>query len=281
MFHEEAEHNARSILEACGLDPDVITRTEMDELNPALQCLKCHDARGRLRMRWSQAGDHVHGRVLNSWKCLDLDEERLLEARERQDFETFSGRTPHHCCKICGDSRQMSFDKLKAHLGAEHGISDSITFEQHVAYHLDASVEERHPRPIWWKLSEQAVETSNRRRQWRGLRENIQKSGDPRLGSSAWATQSTERGSPGSLEFPSTYLFFECALGPAIVDRLAVGFVTRNTAVAKNLLEANDPYNGVQDRNERDILLKACRLILSLTVATPENINGINESIPR
>ncbi|KAJ7352402.1 hypothetical protein DFH08DRAFT_934809 [Mycena albidolilacea] len=161
IFHEQAKHNARSVLEACGLDPDVTTRTKMDELNPALQCLNCHDTRNRLRMRWSQAGNHLHyyRHFPGSWKCLDLDEERLLEARERQDFETFSGRTPHYCCKICGDSCQMSFDKLKAHLEAEHGISDSITFEQHVAYHLDASVEERHPRPIWWKPSKQAVET--------------------------------------------------------------------------------------------------------------------------
>ncbi|KAJ7603754.1 hypothetical protein DFH06DRAFT_1392645, partial [Mycena polygramma] len=51
-LHERAFRTVRSVVEACGLDPDVTTATEMDEINPVVECLNCSDVRGRLVMRW-------------------------------------------------------------------------------------------------------------------------------------------------------------------------------------------------------------------------------------
>ncbi|KAF7330532.1 F-box domain-containing protein [Mycena venus] len=161
-FHERAEHNVRSIVEACELDPDVITRAEMDEINPALECLNCSNETGRLLMRWIQAAHHHCGSasVMPSWKCLDVHEDRILEEEEKRVLESsvtpYSYWQEHYCCKFCGDSRKMTVSKLKDHLRTEHNISE-ISF-QHFEYHLDAPLSNRHPRPVRLKPV-QEVET--------------------------------------------------------------------------------------------------------------------------
>ncbi|KAJ6513374.1 hypothetical protein C8R45DRAFT_345014 [Mycena sanguinolenta] len=155
-LHAQAQHNARFVVEACGLDPDVTTGTEMDEINPALECLNCCRGDDRYVMRWIRATYHnCRSAVTPSWKCLTLEEERLLEAEENKDLErrfpsySHSGsQFPHFLCKVCGDSRGMPFFKLKEHLLTEHDISD-VTFENLVCA-LNVGPSEQFPRPIRW-----------------------------------------------------------------------------------------------------------------------------------
>lgn len=55
-FHRLAFRNIESVVEACGLDPDVTTTAEMDEINPLMECLTCsNETDGRLVMRWMAA----------------------------------------------------------------------------------------------------------------------------------------------------------------------------------------------------------------------------------
>jgi hypothetical protein len=53
-FHAQASSAVRAVVEACGLDPDVTTSAEMDEINPVLECLNCSNDSSRLVMRWIQ-----------------------------------------------------------------------------------------------------------------------------------------------------------------------------------------------------------------------------------
>jgi hypothetical protein len=55
QFHEQAFRTMRSVIEACGLDPDVTTTTEMNEIDPRVECLNCHhETLGRWVMPWIQ-----------------------------------------------------------------------------------------------------------------------------------------------------------------------------------------------------------------------------------
>lgn len=54
-FSVSGSRNARAAVEACGLDPEVATVSDMDTLNPILECRDClSDHAGRLMMRWMQ-----------------------------------------------------------------------------------------------------------------------------------------------------------------------------------------------------------------------------------
>ncbi|KAJ6513375.1 hypothetical protein C8R45DRAFT_344988 [Mycena sanguinolenta] len=157
-LHTQAQRNARFVVEACGLDPDVTTSTEMDKINPALECLNCCWGNDCYIMRWIQATYHdCRYAVTPSWKCLTLEEERLFEAEESKDLEIlgrfpsyshFDSQFSHFLCKVCGDSRKMPFFELKDHLLTEHNIPD-VTVEN-LVYALDVGPSEQFPRPIRW-----------------------------------------------------------------------------------------------------------------------------------
>ncbi|KAF8206485.1 hypothetical protein K438DRAFT_1817283 [Mycena galopus ATCC 62051] len=164
-FHERAQRNARFVVEACGLDPDVTTSAEMDEINPALECLNCSQESGRLVMRWVRATHHNCS--VPSWKCLTADDERRLEVEERQAFETrMTGYRYLHglwesdyCCKVCGHSRRMTLSKLKAHLETEHQISDLMAVDNFV-YHISVGSTTRQLPPLRLKPPAQEQEVS-------------------------------------------------------------------------------------------------------------------------
>ncbi|KAJ6513301.1 hypothetical protein C8R45DRAFT_963164 [Mycena sanguinolenta] len=162
-IHEQAQRNARLVVEACGLDPDVTTSIEMNEINPALECLSCSDElHGRLVMRWIRATYHncLDGKT-PSWKCLNVEEERRLQAEEQKVLErsTAAYSYPYFecCCKICGDSRKMTSFKLKEHFLTEHNISD-ITFEDFV-YPLNAGPNDQFTQSFRLKPPVEEVET--------------------------------------------------------------------------------------------------------------------------
>ncbi|KAF7374990.1 hypothetical protein MSAN_00385100 [Mycena sanguinolenta] len=151
QLQERAQRSARFIVRACGLDPDVTTGAEMDEINPALECLNCSNKRdGHLVMRWTQATilqpNHVcDSPGIPSWRCLNPDEERLLENKELQLLGTCSPEQAC-CCKVCGDSRRVPLSTMKGHLLAEHGISDKVL--ENIVYPLDVGPADQFPPPV-------------------------------------------------------------------------------------------------------------------------------------
>lgn len=55
-FFNDASRYARSIAEACGLDPEVTTSHEMDEAEIWVECVSCSDSiAGRVTMHWRKA----------------------------------------------------------------------------------------------------------------------------------------------------------------------------------------------------------------------------------
>ncbi|KAJ7756432.1 hypothetical protein DFH07DRAFT_1027419, partial [Mycena maculata] len=141
-FHRSAFLNVRSVIETCGLDPDVTTAAEMNEINPAMECLNCsNDSLGRLVMRWFQTATHFcqNPAQLNvaqtkaNWKCLKRDDEFLVGAQEQQTFELgivqkqygFAYWQDDFCCKFC-DLHPTTFTSVAAHVrDPQHGHFDS------------------------------------------------------------------------------------------------------------------------------------------------------------
>ncbi|KAJ6494827.1 hypothetical protein C8R47DRAFT_1012074 [Mycena vitilis] len=151
-FNERAFHTVRSIVEACGLDPDVTTATEMDEINPVLECLNCGDIHGRLVMRWTQAASHNCDTP--SWRCLNVEEEARVQAKENESFKStmqhlaWSSWHESYCCSHCDDPLKTSFDKLRTHLETEHNINRDAVSLQDIKYAIDVGLSARHPRPV-------------------------------------------------------------------------------------------------------------------------------------
>lgn len=55
-YDEVASRNAKAVVVACGLDPQVATVGDLELLNPMIECSSCLDAEcGRLVMHWMQA----------------------------------------------------------------------------------------------------------------------------------------------------------------------------------------------------------------------------------
>ncbi|KAF7374998.1 hypothetical protein MSAN_00385900 [Mycena sanguinolenta] len=165
-LHQQAQRNARLVVEACGLDPDVATSTEMDEINPALECLNCGSEGDHYVMRWVQATYHIcrdwnsrggQSVLSPSWKCLNADKEPLLEAEERKELGRSHYSNPFMHCKVCGDIRKMRFFQLRHHLLTEHNISDP-SFE-HFTYALEVGPKDRFPHPI--RLNLHLLEAEN------------------------------------------------------------------------------------------------------------------------
>ncbi|KAJ7085777.1 hypothetical protein B0H15DRAFT_846335 [Mycena belliarum] len=55
-YYPAAEAPARSVVRACGLDTELTTAQDMDDVNPWLACLRCsHKVKGRAIFRWRKA----------------------------------------------------------------------------------------------------------------------------------------------------------------------------------------------------------------------------------
>ncbi|KAJ7126990.1 hypothetical protein C8R44DRAFT_780134 [Mycena epipterygia] len=149
-IHKRASGIVRSVVEACGLDPDVTTTAEMNEINPVMECLNCSDdTHGRLVMRWIQTTTHPCGEQAK-WKCLRWDEEPAVEAEEKVVFERNSraGYLSYqdiYCCALC-DVPKMTFSKLNAHRETAHSMP-AVSL-QSVKYHIDTNIALLHPRAL-------------------------------------------------------------------------------------------------------------------------------------
>ncbi|KAJ7707705.1 hypothetical protein B0H17DRAFT_1033682 [Mycena rosella] len=153
QFHERAFRVVRSVLLACGLDPDVTTATEMDEIDPILECLNCtNETHGRLVMRWLQTAGHSCGEQA-TWQCLTPEDELRVKVREREKFSDDYIETGYFiwrwheifCCKFC-DHAKTTYSGLKEHLATAHNV-ETMSLDS-VKYHIDTPLSRVHPQPV-------------------------------------------------------------------------------------------------------------------------------------
>ncbi|KAJ7283173.1 hypothetical protein C8J57DRAFT_1120601 [Mycena rebaudengoi] len=150
-FHEDAFRTMRSVVEACGLDPEVTTTTEMNEIDPRVECLNCHhETLGRLVMPWIQTVAH-HCREKAQWKRLTKDEELLAKAEEMHAASNWSLQMITHqdnyCCALCVH-RKMNPYELRAHMEEQHlKLSGSISLND-VTFDIDTPLSCLLPRPV-------------------------------------------------------------------------------------------------------------------------------------
>ncbi|KAJ7283261.1 hypothetical protein C8J57DRAFT_1291965 [Mycena rebaudengoi] len=150
QFHEQAFRTMRSVIEACGLDPDVTTTTEMNEIDPRVECLNCHhETLGRWVMPWIQTVAHHCGEKAQ-WKCLTRDEEILAKAEEMQAASSWSPFTHPgdiYNCGLCVHPKMYAY-QLRAHMQDHHSnLSGSISLNN-VTFDIDAPIGSLHPRPV-------------------------------------------------------------------------------------------------------------------------------------
>lgn len=126
-YFSAAEASARSVLESCGLDVDVVTAADLNDMDKWLECLRCtHRAKGRPVFKWQKAIVHDINHVVSDnqsavWKLLNDDDAKLAQKQEDDKYLS------HHCdstdfvCVRCGE--RMSFlPGLKSHVRFSHGV---------------------------------------------------------------------------------------------------------------------------------------------------------------
>jgi len=133
-------------VEACGLDPTIISAAEIDELDPWLECVMCNHADlGPLVMGWRTAVTHhlTHhnagmGTVATiEWKHLDPEETLLAKEKYKKQHPEFGWQRwgTGTCCSHC---RKKTYGPhLPSHLKQEHDI-DQVT-ENDYYIHLDST----------------------------------------------------------------------------------------------------------------------------------------------
>ncbi|KAJ7651573.1 hypothetical protein DFH06DRAFT_1207421 [Mycena polygramma] len=139
FFDEKASRVVKRLLEACGLNHEVVTTQEMDELDPRFICLKCSygakcdGQRPRKVMPWRNAVQHcmlVHwGDASVTWER--ITEESAVEARTLSAARSTGVGFKMWRCAHCRDSSgerdgKDTEDLMKEHLDDEHGIAEGV-----------------------------------------------------------------------------------------------------------------------------------------------------------
>ncbi|KAJ6575478.1 hypothetical protein B0H19DRAFT_987683 [Mycena capillaripes] len=137
FFDEKASRAVKRVLEACGLDYNVVTTQEMDVMDPRFICLKCSygakcdGQRPRMVMPWRNAVQHcmlVHwGDASVTWER--IPEESAIEARTLSATRRLG--TNIWRCAHCRDSSKEREGKnteelMKEHLDDWHDIIDGV-----------------------------------------------------------------------------------------------------------------------------------------------------------
>ncbi|KAJ6597218.1 hypothetical protein DFH09DRAFT_114194 [Mycena vulgaris] len=144
-YYPAAEASARSVVRGCGLDTDMTTAQDMDDVNPWLECLRCtHKVKGRAIFRWRKAilHDMYHAASAETvtWQLLDEDDSEAAEALQRNAYQTdCRSDVPDYVCKRC--RQQFSFLHLRGHFRVSHGIEDPDD-EEDYALQVDASMDQ-------------------------------------------------------------------------------------------------------------------------------------------
>ncbi|KAJ7685461.1 hypothetical protein DFH06DRAFT_1029155 [Mycena polygramma] len=140
-----AETSATSVVRACGLDANLTTAQDMDDVGPWLECLRCtHKVKGRAVFRWRKAilHDMYHAASGDkfTWRLLSDTATEAAEALQEKLYETDRSRdAPEYVCMKC--RQQFSFLQMRGHLRVAHNINDP-ELEEDFVLHIDASMDQ-------------------------------------------------------------------------------------------------------------------------------------------
>ncbi|KAJ7087747.1 hypothetical protein C8R44DRAFT_893003 [Mycena epipterygia] len=144
-YYPSAERSAISVVHGCGLDTNLTTAQDMDDVSPWLECLRCtHKIKGRAIFRWRKAilHDMYHAASGDTftWRLLDENESDAAEALQQTIYaQGGSGDAPDYACTRC--RQQFSYWEMRAHLRISHGIQDPDDEEDYVLQ-VDASMDQ-------------------------------------------------------------------------------------------------------------------------------------------
>ncbi|KAJ6624527.1 hypothetical protein B0H10DRAFT_2006326 [Mycena sp. CBHHK59/15] len=176
-YYPAAEMSARSVVRGCGLDTDLTTAQDMDDVNPWLECLCCrHPVKGRSVFRWRKAVGfilpflhssfdtpqilhdmyHATSAELSTWKLLNSEDSDAAEVLQQRTYETDrSSDAPDYVCLQCRE--RFDFLMMWVHLRTRsvllvglchrtesldsHGIQDPVQDDDYVL-HVDASMDQ-------------------------------------------------------------------------------------------------------------------------------------------
>ncbi|KAF7363713.1 F-box domain-containing protein [Mycena sanguinolenta] len=143
-YYAAAEASAKSVVRACGLNVDITTAQDMDDVRSWLTCLRCsHKVKGRAVFRWRKAilhdMYHVAAGERFAWRLLnDTDAEAAEALQEKTHTESYSG-VPEYVCMRC--RQHYSFMQMRGHIRIGHAIDDP-EFEEDYVLHIDASMDQ-------------------------------------------------------------------------------------------------------------------------------------------
>jgi DNA-directed RNA polymerase subunit RPC12/RpoP len=135
-YYPAAEASAQSVVRGCGLDTNLTTAQDMDDVNPWLECLRCsHKVKGRAIFRWRKAVGflwfnsyeilialqilhdmyHAASAETSTWRLLNEDDSEAAEALQEKAYETDSMTSvAEYVCSRC--RQQFSLLHMRGHL---------------------------------------------------------------------------------------------------------------------------------------------------------------------
>ncbi|KAJ7905820.1 hypothetical protein B0H14DRAFT_3420979 [Mycena olivaceomarginata] len=143
-YYPTAEASAKSVVRGCGLDVNMTTAQDMDDVNPWLECLRCsHKVKGRAVFRWRKAilHDMYHAAAGQTftWRLLSDAGAEAAEALQQKTFETCYNDPPEYVCIRC--RQQNSFLQMRGHLRISHSV-DNPEVEEDYVLRVDASMDQ-------------------------------------------------------------------------------------------------------------------------------------------
>ncbi|CAK5268519.1 unnamed protein product [Mycena citricolor] len=132
-FDETASARMRDILVVCGLDPDVTTKAELEEMEPFVECVTCaHPSKGKLIFRVPSAVVHcsvAHKKEIPTWRMLTSEEERKIRQLEHTRFNSMIENSKAfnlttgslmYCCNRCHRLQRSYSRSWRAHMKSAH-----------------------------------------------------------------------------------------------------------------------------------------------------------------
>ncbi|KAI0078194.1 hypothetical protein K474DRAFT_969502 [Panus rudis PR-1116 ss-1] len=148
---------ARSIVRACGKDPDITTRADMLDLDPRLCCLSCSRPGALMVMTWLGAVEHartVHNAIdLPEPRWVMVDEKMAKLVREIEELKS-EQHFGEHCPKIlwsCAhcittSNRNLAMAQALEHVRTAHGIAQPSGIKGDI--YISADSPDFIPRPV-------------------------------------------------------------------------------------------------------------------------------------
>ncbi|KAG5647190.1 hypothetical protein DXG03_001149 [Asterophora parasitica] len=171
-FHEPAFLAARSIVNACGGDPEMTTATEMDRRSYLFECRSCQSTTGRLVMTWRRAVWFSR-----SSRIFDVDERRFKVIHAIDHLSLYAELSPPHWvvvqrtdpryasavaqivaeipffrCHMCYIFGSAAF--VSAHIKESDYLENLRAAEHSAELDLPSHVKLRSPPPDFWQIQQ-------------------------------------------------------------------------------------------------------------------------------